>query len=414
MNKNPLLKTSHEESPKPTHFENEGLESNDNTILRLENTNDAIEIEWGDGHRSRYHYVWLRHNCGCKACRHSGTDQNMNLIESIPVDIQPSKFNVSADRLEISWDEEMHKTVYTSEWLRRHCYSEEQRRLRDFKPVLIDSSFAPSICQTDYRSYLETDTGLLETMEAVSRYGIAMVTSAPSVERTIVDLSTRIGPVRETNYGAINDMKVHNDQIVISYTDAALTSHCDEPYCYEPLGIAFFHCMNSAIGEGGTSVFVDCFKIAEDLRTGDPEAFELLTQVPVQFMRDHFGEQEYRAEGSVISLDYYGNLNGIRFAERPIAPLDIPGNLVPSFYRALGEFTRKVRDPNNELRLKMNNGDAVIFDNQRMSHGRTAFTGDRHLRTAYVERDFFHSRLRVLSRKVGKPITGRLPGGARS
>jgi hypothetical protein len=39
-------------------------------------------------------------------------------------------------------------------------------------------------------------------------------------------------------------------------------------------------------------------------------------------------------------------------------------------------------------------GDVTIFDNRRMLHGRTAFTSDRHLRTAYVERDSIHLNVR--------------------
>ena len=295
------------------------------------------------------------------------------------------------------------------EWLRNHCYSDEERRKRDSKPVLIDADFVQSISKTDYQRYLETDAGLLEVMQAVNKFGFAMVTTAVPEDQTIVNLAQRFCPIRETNYGSINDMKVHNDQIVISYTDVALTAHCDEPYCYGALGIGFFHCMNSAIGQGGTSIFVDCFKIAEDLRSEDPEAFEILTTVPVQFMRDHPDEQEYRAEGTLIAQDYFGNLNGVRYAERPLAPLDIPGYLVCEYYRAFGEFMRWIRDQKNEIRFKMNTADVIIFDNQRMTHGRTAFTGDRHLRTAYVERDFFHSKLRVLSRRAGYPIVGRLP-----
>jgi gamma-butyrobetaine dioxygenase len=384
-----------------------------NKILHATNDSTSIEIEWADGHQSTYHHVWLRHNCGCASCRHSGTDQNMNLIENVPVDIHPSALNTAADMIELNWAGEEHKSRYQAEWLRRHCYSEEERLKRDSKPTLINSDFVKSISKTDYHRYLETDAGLLEAMQAVNKFGIALVTAAIPDDQTIVNLAQRFGPIRETNYGAINDMKVHHDKIVISYTDAALTAHCDEPYCYEPLGIGLFHCMNSAIGEGGTSIFVDCFKIAEDLRIENPEAFEILTTVPLQFMRDHPDEQEYRAEGTLIAIDYFGNLNGVRYAERPLAPLDIPSNLVRPYYRAFGEFTRRVRDPKNEIRFKMNTGDVVIFDNQRMTHGRTAFTGDRHLRTAYVERDFFHSKLRVLSRRAGTPIVGRLPGGTR-
>ena len=103
----------------------------------------------------------------------------------------------------------------------------------------------------------------------------------------------------------------------------------------------------------------------------------------------------------------------MRYAERPLAPLDIPEDLVIPYYRAFGDFTKRVREPENELRFKLESGQTVVFDNQRMTHGRTAFDGYRHMRTAYVERDFFHSNLRVLRRRTGNPIVGRLPGGAR-
>ena len=383
------------------------------TIAQASSNDSSLDIEWGDGHRSVFHHVWLRHNCACASCRHPGTDQNMNLIENIPLDIQPAEFRVTADWLELAWAGEAHKTTYQAQWLRNHCYSEEERQERDRRPTLIDAAYAPSISRTDYQRYLTSDAGLLETMQAVNEYGLALVTAAVAEDETIVHLAQRFGPIRETNYGAINDMKVHSHQKVISYTDAALTAHCDEPYCYEPLGIGFFHCMQSAVDQGGTSIFVDCFKVAEDLRREDPEAFEILTTVPLQYMRDHADEQEYRAEGTLIALDYFGKINGVRYAERPLAPFDFPGDLMRPYYRAFAEFTRRVRDPKNEIRFKMDTGDVVIFDNQRVTHGRTAFSGNRHLRTAYVERDFFHSKLRVLSRRLGKPLPGRLPGGAR-
>jgi len=388
-------------------------QTSESRIAHVARGSDQIEITWQDGHLSAFHYVWLRHNCPCEVCRHPGTDQNMNLIENIPNDNRPATLDSSSDSIEITWELDHHKTTFDAAWLRDHCYSERSRKARDHKPTLLDSNSTHAIPRVEYQSYLETDQGLLQVMRGVNTYGIAIVTSAPPEDATIVNLAQRFGPIRETNYGAINDMKVHQDKIVISYTDAALTAHCDEPYCYEPLGIAFFHCLKSAVKKGGTSIFVDCFKIAEDMRAEDPESFEILTTVPIQYMRDHTDEQEYRAEGTLIALDYFGNINGVRYAERPLAPLDIPNERVVPLYRAFGEFTRRVRASGNEIRFKLEAGEVVIFDNQRMTHGRTRFSGDRHLRTAYVERDFFHSKLRVLSRRAGEPLLGRLPGGAR-
>ena len=42
-------------------------------------------------------------------------------------------------------------------------------------------------------------------------------------------------------------------------------------------------------------------------------------------------------------------------------------------------------------------GDAMLFDNWRVLHGRTAYTGHRHLCGAYVNREDFESRRHVLT-----------------
>lgn len=393
------------------HYEITGAEAS--RIAQITTKDLHIEIRWQDGHESKFHFVWLRHNCPCEICRHAGTDQNMNLIENIQIDDQPATLEFNDDSVIIEWATDRHRTKFEAKWLRSNCYSDLSREARDHKPILLTSSSLAVIPTIECKAYLETDQSLLQVMQAINKYGMVFVSSVPTEDEAIINLAQRFGPIRETNYGAVNDMKVHKDKVVISYTDAALTAHCDEPYCYEPLGIAFFHCLQSATEEGGISIFVDCFKVAEDLRREDPNSFELLTTVPIQYMRDHADEQEYRAEGALISLDFFGNINGVRYAERPLAPFDIPDDLVIPMYRAFAEFTRRVRMPENEIRFGMKAGQALIFDNQRMTHGRTRFSGERHLRTAYVERDFFHSKLRVLSRRSGEPLLGRLPAGAR-
>jgi trimethyllysine dioxygenase len=40
-------------------------------------------------------------------------------------------------------------------------------------------------------------------------------------------------------------------------------------------------------------------------------------------------------------------------------------------------------------------GEAMLFDNWRVLHGRTAYTGHRHLCGGYVNREDYESRLRL-------------------
>jgi len=37
------------------------------TIGEIELAGRRVAVHWGDGHQSRFHAIWLRHNCHCAA-----------------------------------------------------------------------------------------------------------------------------------------------------------------------------------------------------------------------------------------------------------------------------------------------------------------------------------------------------------
>ena len=125
------------------------------------------------------------------------------------------------------------------------------------------------------------------------------------------------------------------------------------------------------------------------------------------------------AHGPIISLDRDHEVSGIRFHERSMAPLDVDPAIVGDFYRALIRFATEVNNPGRAVQFGLEPGQAIVYDNQRVLHGRTAFrdngtAGGRHLRLCTIDRDQFHSRLRRLreDRERGN-VDERLPSGAR-
>ena len=66
--------------------------------------------------------------------------------------------------------------------------------------------------------------------------------------------------------------------------------------------------------------------------------------------------------------------------------------------------------------LGLTPGQAIIYDNQRVLHGQTAFGpegGRRHLRLCTIDRDQFHSRLRRLREQHERAgVDERLPSGS--
>ena len=69
----------------------------------------------------------------------------------------------------------------------------------------------------------------------------------------------------------------------------------------------------------------------------------------------------------------------------------------------------RLREPRFEMRLRLEPGQMLTFDNRRVLHGRTAFdpnSGPRHLQGTYLDRDLVLSRLRVLERSGGRASQG--------
>ena len=74
-----------------------------------------------------------------------------------------------------------------------------------------------------------------------------------------------------------------------------------------------------------------------------------------------------------------------------------------TFFAAYRLFARLLLDDRFQLRLRMEVGQLVLFDNRRILHGRAAFTasdGTRHLRGCYLARDSVQSETALLRRRL--------------
>ncbi len=154
--------------------------------------------------------------------------------------------------------------------------------------------------------------------------------------------------------------------------------------------------------EGGMSTYVDGFAIADAIATEEPDAWQLLTTVPISHIRRHPGEIDMRNRGPLISLDEFGRASGIRYFDRALAPLDCAPDLIEPMLDAIRAFNRRMADPAFIAEIRVAPGNGMLIDNHRVMHGRTAFdpTSGRHIRLCHVPRDEFHGRLRELSRTL--------------
>lgn len=389
----------------------------DTAFLNTELTTDGIVVRWSDGARSRFHALWLRDNCP------TGGDKRKAFRTFSVTELDPDLAVVDAIQneygdLEIEFSDG-HQSTFDIDWLRDNS-PEPGDRVRRARQV---SYFRAGTPLAQFPLPQPGTAEHCDLLDAVAEWGAAIVDDVPTGEAGTEALAALIGRVRETDFGRLFDIVVEPEVWEFSQTGLALDPHTDDPYRYTPSGTSILHCVEVST-TGGDSILVDGFAVAESLLDDDPAAFDLLAEVSVPFIRhrtesvDQGEDVHLLAHAPIITLDRDREIAGIRFHERSMAPFDIDPAIMGDYYRAYIEFTRRINDPANAIQFKLQPGQAVVYDNQRALHGRTAFGpegGRRHLRLCTIDRDQFHSRLRRLREEHDRPgVHERLPIGSLS
>jgi len=371
------------------------------TIIMLLDSERALTVNWGDGHQSLFHYVWLRDNCPCPQSRHA-SGQRLVETAAIPLDIRPHSLHVDeSGAIAVVWANDGHTSRYEAAWLRAHCYAPAEQARRRQRPLLWEATLMDrGLPRGNYREIASDNGALREWLALVKSHGFAILHGVPTEPGMVTEVVALFGYVRETNYGRLFDVKSVADPINLAYTGLALGAHTDNPYRDPVPTLQLLHCLTSS-AEGGDSTLVDGFGLADFLRQEEPESFRLLSTLPVRF-RFRSDDTDLSAEFPLIQLDTQGEVAGVRFNNRSAAPFAFAPDLIEPYYRAYQRFASLLDDQRFQVRFKLAPGDLFIVDNTRVLHGRTGFAsaGERHLQGCYADRDGLYSRLAVLSRQL--------------
>ena len=374
-------------------------------LKAVEAVEAGVRTVWSDGRESFFHSIWLRDNCYCGQCGDATIGRRTTRLTDIALTISADTVCIDdTGSLSISWSDG-HKSCFDNGWLQTHAYDDKSRCSRSFSSLLWNDEFRKAPVRVQYLDVLDDDCAFLEMLHDVRDHGICFLDNVPLDPDALEQLARRIGPPQESNFGRIQDLIVDRSKRSIANDVAALKPHTDEPYRASPPGLLMFHCLETDITDGGGSIFLDGFEIAETLRSEDPEAFDSLTRNRQAFRRHFAGDVNLITEFPVISLDEFGHINGVRINDRVGAPLSIPSHEVPQYYRGMRRLLSLSEDPARCIVKILRPGDAVIFDNHRVLHGRTALTitGRRWLRWIQVKRGDFHSTLRITAEKLAVP-----------
>ncbi|MCP3140773.1 TauD/TfdA family dioxygenase [Pyxidicoccus xibeiensis] len=352
-------------------------------VARLEPHDDFLRVYFTEGAGPRhadFHWFWLRHNS--ELDRHPLTRERIVCSSELPFELRPRDARVSEDgsAVDIDWGDRADGQVsrYAAAWLLTHAYAADRAAA---PPPPSDAS----ALTLDF-ARLEAPLGPL-AVRRLQEDGALVVRGFGLDTEALIDVfaAQRLSVI-ETHFGRIEDLRTDNttnkntDQL--GYTDSAIQLHTDQPFLERPPRYQLLHSQRPA-DVGGDSSVVDALAAARHLADLDRPAFDLLRTMPVTFHRKQ-KDFERVLVSPLLDFDAPGGFR-IRYSYFTLAPHRAPFAEMEAWYRAYNRFAKLVRDERHQYRFRLEAGDFLIYDNWRMLHARTAFSGPRWLRGVYFD-----------------------------
>ncbi|MEM7068417.1 MAG: TauD/TfdA family dioxygenase [Pseudomonadota bacterium] len=359
---------------------------------------DVLTIDWSDGRISEHHVLLLRENSPDAETIHPKARE----MAISPCDIAETVSIASVTRLasgaiEVSFSDGLVSAFHPG-WLYGTAWFGNEIPPA---PILWGGKDKPQLPTFDGPLALEDDSVFLKWLEGLRDFGVTRLQGLPQRDGLLEDIVTRIGPIRESNFGRQYVLEIKDDPDSQAFTSDSLLQHIDLPTRETPFGLQFLYTRANTTS-GGEGIYVDGYRIAEDMRVEEPEHFNSLVEDSWEY-NNRARMSDYRGAGPVVETDRHGTITGIRYNTFLRAPLKAPIEVQARAYKAYRAFCARAQDPAYQLQVRYEAGDLFAFDNRRALHGRAGYDakgGARFIEGIYSDRDELHSRIRILHRQM--------------
>jgi alpha-ketoglutarate-dependent taurine dioxygenase len=359
------------------------------------------------------------------------------------------------DILEIVW-QSGEKSSYDLEWLSRFTSNTSQADSRRVtKEVAIgarDNSDCVAIPTFDYVKVMENDldeSTLFQVLDNILKHGAVLIQNAPAASATsdeddesiVANLGRRICGSNLSHgslYGDVFHVKSMPDAHNIAYTSVALPPHQDLTYYESKPFLQLLHTVQNApttIDDKGRgeSVLIDAMAAVEHLRRVAPDVFQTLCTVEATFCKQREGADMASAKPHIVTSPYDQSVTSVNWSPPFEGPLQLPpsrdivqqerlmddyvmayqamecllDNHSPSAAMLPVYLEQELREyaQNYTWEYALKEGEILVFNNQRMLHGRRRFSlpegtnKHRHLIGCYTDAMDTLSHYRLLLRQ---------------
>jgi len=368
-----------------------------------------VEMAWADGTSLRAYSLWLREQAVGAGGVDVSTREGLMDPALLGDDVRVDAAAITPDgALSIRWQPDGVEAIYHPGWLRH--VAERQHLPTSWLPEQVvwtaaDRSEPPT---HDGSRILDDDETFAAYLADLVSFGLARLRNLPTDLDFGLEFAKLIGPVRDSNFGPIWDVKADIPLEGASATNSTanttrrLGPHTDLPTRELPPGYQFLHCVENTT-QGGNSTMADGVAVVDHLAQNHPEHYDALTTLRWVFFNRGIGI-DHRWSGPIIDHGVPGSPLTLRAFYPLKAFPDMEEADIPRAYAAAKCFSEVAADPRFQLSYPFVAGDMIGFDNRRILHGRDAYSsgGQRHLRGFYIDHDEILSRARVSARSQSR------------
>jgi trimethyllysine dioxygenase len=351
----------------------------------------ALTITWDDGATTIYPWIWLRDHAHDEETFHPITMQRNIHTASIDPGITASEVKVVDGEVAITWKTGDSSTLPVA-FLAQFRTPGTASVSLGIDPVLWDASSIGEGPRTSYEAIMSSDEGMLEWLTNLIKFGFGLAVGVPATGEATKELLEKIAYIRRSIFGGFWEFEADMSKADTAYTNIELLSHTDSTYSNDA-PVQLLHCLYFE-GQGGESTIADSFNVAAELKKENPRYYEVLSTVliPGQYIGDG---AHLMAMRPVLRHDHLGNLVQVSFNNADRAPFLLPADEMVEFYDALRAFDRLSNEHRLQWRHQLEPGEAMLFDNWRVMHGRASYQGGRKLCGAYLNHEDVESRIRM-------------------
>ncbi len=353
---------------------------------------NSLDIVFENGFKDCFPYIWLRDHCKDSKNWDSRSNQRTVFTALLDPEIKISEFKFLNDnkKIEVKWPDMEESVSYSADFLYANRLGTNSLKNIDF--VWDKGMLHETFITINYKTILKRE-GMKTLLKTISSYGFSIIENCPKNMTSVEYIANEIGYVRNSIFGGLWSFESNSGMADSAYTQEELRPHTDGTYNHDAPGLQLLLCCDYD-AEGGESIMVDGFKIAEIIKQTESNYFNVLTKVdvPGRYLGDGV---ELIARRPVFKLDKGDKLIQVSFNNYDRSDFRLPNNQIQAFYGSIRLFDKLANENSMQWRKILKPGQMLIFNNWRILHGRSEFKGKRKMAGCYINKEDFESSCRM-------------------